>query len=174
MKVFGIDPGSNITGYGVVEEDSQGILKSIDFGAIKTSKNFSFPEKIKYIYDNLYSLIKNHSPDVVVVEEIFFAKNAKSTIKLGQTRGAILVCAANLLVEIEEYSALKVKQSIVGYGRAEKTQVRDMVKRILHLKTDPKPLDASDALAIAICHLNTYKFSRKIKSAARTNQNIPK
>lgn len=161
MRVLGIDPGSNITGYGIVEKNGRD-LKTLKWGAIRTKRNQSFPEKLKKIYDELSEVIKDYEPTVAAIENIFFAKNANSALKLGQVRGATIIAAANSGLEIAEYTPLEIKQSITGYGMADKNQVQSMVTKLLCLKETPKPFDASDALATAICHLHSAVFKKSI------------
>lgn len=163
MRVMGIDPGSLCTGYGIVEETG-GRLTSVHFGSIASKAKSPFEQRLKSIYDGLASMIEEFQPDAIAVEDIFFAANAKSTIKLGQTRGVALLAAAQAEITLAEYTPLEVKQSVVGYGRADKRQVRDMVTAILKLQQKPEPLDVSDALAIAICHLHTYKAKARLKA----------
>ena len=163
MRVMGIDPGSNCTGYGIVESAS-GVLKLIHCDTIKTQAKIGFPEKLKTIYEELISAIRRFQPDELSVEDLFFSVNAKSALKLGQARGVILLAGANENIPIAEYSPLEVKQSTVGYGRANKIQVQAMVRRLLNLKAAPISLDASDALAIAICHLHSSCMSERIRA----------
>jgi crossover junction endodeoxyribonuclease RuvC len=161
MRVMGIDPGSLCTGYGIVEETG-GRLTSVHFGGIRSKPKSPFAQRLKTIYDGLVTVIDEYRPDTVAVEDVFFAKDPKAAIKLGQTRGVALLSAANTGIALAEYSPLEVKQSVVGYGRADKHQVRDMVTAILKLEIKPEPLDASDALAIAICHLHSYKARARL------------
>ena len=163
MRVMGIDPGSLCTGYGIVEETG-GRLTSIHFGSIASKSKSPFAHRLKTIYDGLASVMEEFQPDTVAVEEVFFATNPKSTLKLGQTRGVALLAAAKADITLAEYSPLEVKQSVVGYGRADKRQVRDMVTAILKLKAKPEPLDVSDALAVAICHLHSYQARARLKT----------
>ena len=163
MRVMGIDPGSLCTGYGIVEETG-GRLTSVHFGSIASKAKSPFEQRLKSIYDGLASMIKEFQPDAIAVEDIFFATNAKSTIKLGQTRGVALLAAAQAEITLAEYTPLEVKQSVVGYGRADKRQVRDMVTAILKLQQKPEPLDVSDALAVAICHLHSYQAKARLKA----------
>ena len=163
MRVMGIDPGSLCTGYGIVEETG-GQLTSIHFGSIASKSKSPFEQRLKSIYDGLASVMEEFRPDAIAVEDIFFAANAKSTIKLGQTRGVALLAAVKAEITLAEYSPLEVKQSVVGYGRADKHQVRDMVTAILKLQQKPEPLDVSDALAVAICHLHSYKAQARLKA----------
>ena len=163
MRIMGIDPGSQCTGFGIVEEKA-GKLVSIYWGAIRSKTKQSFPERLKIIYQALIEVIQEFSPDEVAVEDLFFASNAKSALKLGQTRGVAILAAANMNKPVAEYSPLEVKLSVVGYGRADKIQVQSMVARLLNLKDLPKPFDACDALAIAICHTHSAATHRKLKN----------
>ena len=163
MRVMGIDPGSNRTGYGIVESVG-GALKLVHCGTIRTPAKSGFPEKLKTIYENLVTTIRQLQPDELAVEDLFFSVNAKSALKLGQARGVVLLAGANENIPIAEYSPLEVKQSTVGYGRADKNQVQAMVCRLLKMKTAPDSLDASDALAIAICHLHSSSMRERIRA----------
>jgi crossover junction endodeoxyribonuclease RuvC len=163
MRVMGIDPGSLCTGYGIVEETG-GRLTSVHFGGIRSKPKSPFEYRLKTIYDGLIAVIDEYQPDTVAVEDVFFAKDPKAAIKLGQTRGVTLLAAAQADITLAEYTPLEVKQSVVGYGHADKHQVRDMVTALLKLKTKPEPLDASDALAVAICHLHSYKARSRLKA----------
>mgnify|MGYP000002820172 CR=1 FL=1 len=167
MRVMGIDPGSNCTGYGIVEEIN-GDLKVVHWGSVKTKPRQSFPEKLKLIYDELIATSREFNPDEVAVEDMFYATNVKSALKLGQTRGVAILSAVNEGKPVAEYSPLEVKQSVVGYGHAEKEQVQDMVTAILKLKEKPEPLDASDALAVAICHIHAATANSRLKAAKGT------
>ena len=153
MKVFGIDPGSARTGYGCVQSDGSR-HRMIACGAITIPADHSFPEKLKVIHVELGALIARHRPDVVVIENLFHAINARSALKLGHARGVAMLAAVEAGVPICEYTPAEVKQSVVGYGRAEKGQVQSMVQLLLGLSDPPTPFDASDALAIAVCHLH--------------------
>ena len=164
MRVMGIDPGSNCTGFGIVEE-IKGDLHAIHWRSVSNTPKHAFPERLKRIYDELVLAIEKFQPDVVVVEDLFYATNVKTIIKLAQTRGVILLAAINCGIELAEYSPLEIKQSVVGYGRADKNQVRDMVTVLLKLKEKPEPFDASDALAVAICHIHNAGLQQKIKLA---------
>lgn len=161
MRIMGIDPGSVCTGYGIVEEGNNDV-KLVHWGTIRGKKKLPFPQRLKIIYDGLTQVIKDFSPDVVAIEDIFFAMNPKSTIKLGQTRGVAILAVMNADKTLAEYTPLTVKQSIVGYGRADKEQVRDMVSILLRLKVKPDSLDASDALAVAICHVHTMGVRNRL------------
>lgn len=153
MRVLGIDPGSLITGFGIVEKRRTDII-FIDFGEIKSLGNGSLPSFLVSIYERLMEIIRNTKPDSMAIEEIFYGKNVKSLIKQGQARGVAILAGAHSGIPVHEYSALEVKKAVVGYGRAEKGQVQSMVKAILRVPELP-PADAADALAVAICHANS-------------------
>jgi len=163
-RILGIDPGSRVTGYGIVEEEG-GSLKAVAFGTIKTHKQKTFPGRLRVIYEGLESVILKYNPTAASVETLFFAKNVNSAIKLGQARGAAITAVVNYDLNVFEYSPTAVKQAIVGYGRSEKEQVQRMVFMMLGIKDKKKrSLDATDALAIAICHLNSNKMMKIYRS----------
>jgi crossover junction endodeoxyribonuclease RuvC len=158
MRVFGIDCGTEITGYGVVETCETGRqprLISIAMGEIRLSKTKSLPERLEQVYRELTAELERWRPDTVAIEEVFYSVNAKSALKLGQVRGVALLAAACQRLPIAEYAPLRIKSSVVGYGLASKEQVQFMVARLLELPQLPQPADAADALAIAICHIHT-------------------
>jgi crossover junction endodeoxyribonuclease RuvC len=155
MIIFGIDPGTATTGFGIIKKNKE--LTLIDYGCIKTTTNFTTAERLKKLHDQLNSLIKKHKPDMVAVEDIFFFKNVKTAIKVSQARGVILLTAAKSKIPVYEYTPLQIKQATTSYGRAEKIQVQEMVKVLLNLKEIPKPDDAADALATAICCAHSTK-----------------
>ncbi|MGA9511078.1 MAG: crossover junction endodeoxyribonuclease RuvC [Candidatus Sulfotelmatobacter sp.] len=167
MRVLGIDCGGAYTGYGVVEMDSGGQLLCLTYGAIKLSPQEPLARRLSRIYDGLGALIVDHRPNEVAIEGIFYALNVKSALQLGQVRGVAMLAAAAAGLDVAEYSPLTIKSSVVGYGRAEKQQVQHMVTRLLSLAQAPEPMDASDALAIAICHLHTAGTLERQRPAAR-------
>jgi len=167
MRVLGIDCGGEYTGYGVVEMNSTGKLACLKCGAIKLSPREPLARRLSRIYDGLGALIAEHRPDEVAIEDVFYALNVKSALKLGQVRGVAMLSAASAGLEVAEYSPLTIKASVVGYGRAEKQQVQHMVMRLLGLTEPPEPMDASDALAIAICHLHTAGTLERQRVSAR-------
>jgi crossover junction endodeoxyribonuclease RuvC len=167
MRVLGIDCGGEYTGYGVVEMLSIGKLCCLTCGAIKLSPREPLPRRLSRIYVQLGAIIGEHQPDQVAIEDVFYALNVKSALKLGQVRGVAMLAAASAGLEVAEYSPLTIKSSVVGYGRAEKQQVQHMVTRLLDLASPPEPLDASDALAIAICHLHTADTINRQRAMAR-------
>jgi crossover junction endodeoxyribonuclease RuvC len=158
MRVFGIDCGTETTGFGVVESDEGARtprLVCCEFGAIRLPKQKTMPERLKLVFEGLVGAIEKWQPDVVAVEEVFYSVNAKSALKLGQVRGVALLAIATAGLPLAEYAPLKIKSSVVGYGMASKEQVQFMVARLLNLPEPPEPTDAADALAIAICHIHT-------------------
>ena len=160
MIVLGVDPGTATTGWGVVGKTDNSKLKLEGYGTIKTSSKTAYPQRLKSIYQELRKVIKKYRPEVMAVEELFFAKNLKTATSVGQARGVIILTGCQSGLEIREYTPLEVKLALVGYGRANKFQVQKMVKLILNLKDIPRPDDAADALAVAVCHLHTKKYSR--------------
>src|SRR5947199_6268087 len=161
MRVLGIDCGTEYTGYGVVELCDYDGLICLTCGAVKLSPREPLPRRLVEIYERLGAIIKQHQPDYVAIEDVFYAVNAKSAIKLGQVRGVAMLAASSAGLEVAEYSPLSIKSAVVGYGKAEKQQVQHMVARLLNLDELPEPPVASDALAIAICHLHTAGTPRR-------------
>lgn len=150
MLALGIDPGTAICGYGLVEHRGSS-LRAIDYGAIQTSPRLSTSERLVIIHRDIDLLIKKYNPDIIGVEQLFFNKNVSTAMSVGQARGVILLAAAQNGIELTEFTPLQVKQSVVGYGKAEKAQVIYMTQRLLNLPAKPHPDDVADALAIAIC-----------------------
>ncbi|HZK33986.1 MAG TPA: crossover junction endodeoxyribonuclease RuvC [Bacillota bacterium] len=161
MRVLGIDPGLAIMGYSLVEEHDNK-LKAIDYGVITTPANMETPQRLLHIYNSTKQLIDEYAPDTAALEELFFNKNVKTALLIGHARGAAVVACAQAGLDQFEYTPLQVKQAVVGYGRAEKQQVQQMVKMLLSLRNLPKPDDAADALAVAICHLHSSHMGRKL------------
>jgi crossover junction endodeoxyribonuclease RuvC len=162
-RVLGIDCGSGATGYGVIETEGRA-SRVVASGVILASARLSFPERLKKIADGLSRIIEVYAPDTVAVEEVFYSVNVKSALKLGHVRGVALLKAAEAGLPIHEYSPLQIKSSVVGYGRAEKSQVQHMVKVLLQLDDIP-PEDAADALAVALCHAHCAQTQEKLASA---------
>jgi crossover junction endodeoxyribonuclease RuvC len=154
MRVIGIDPGTAIVGYGVLDYKS-GRYTVVDYGCIYTETGLQLSKRLKKIYDDLYVLLEKYKPDHMAVEELYYFKNNKTVISVGQARGVIVLCGEKLGVKIGDYTPLQVKMGITGYGRATKSQVQTMVKNVLNMESIPKPDDAADALAIAVTHINT-------------------
>jgi crossover junction endodeoxyribonuclease RuvC len=153
VKIFGIDPGSDRTGYGCIESDGSR-HRLVICGFLSGPAGATFPEKLKAIHAGLRELLLFHRPDCVAVEDIFYARNVRSALRLGHARGVVLLAACEANLTIAEYAPAEIKRAVVGYGRAEKPQVQRMVKLLLKLDRLPTPHDAADALAVAICHLN--------------------
>lgn len=158
MIILGIDPGYAIVGFGVIEKQSNGNCRVIDYGTIETPKEESFPLRLKIIADGMKRLIDKYKPDQIAVEELFFNNNITTGIAVAEARGVILLTAVNECGELYEYTPLQIKQAITGNGRAEKHQVQYMTVAILGLKSVPKPDDAADALACALCHAQTSRM----------------
>jgi crossover junction endodeoxyribonuclease RuvC len=152
MLVLGVDPGSRITGYGLVQKERNG-LTCIHSGTIRMSGQTPLYERIHRIYHSMIDIMNRHRPDELAIEDVFFAKNVQSSLKIGHARGAVLIAAVECGIRIFEYSPMEIKKAVAGYGAAPKEQVRSMIRLMLKLSCEP-PLDASDALATAICHLN--------------------
>jgi crossover junction endodeoxyribonuclease RuvC len=154
MKIFGIDPGSERTGYGCIESaGSRHHL--IACGTLSAPARAPFPEKLKLIHAGLAVLLERHRPECVAVENIFYAKNVRSALKLGHARGVVLLAASEAQIPVVEYTPAEIKRAVVGYGRAEKRQVQAMMQLLLGLESAPSPHDVADALAVAICHVHT-------------------
>ena len=151
MKILGIDPGYGITGFGLVEAD-RGQFRLLRCGAITTPPNTDFSWRLEVIYNDMVELLRIAQPDVVAIEELFFGQNVTTGIGVAQSRGVILLAIRQAGLEVYSYKPMQVKQSLVGYGNATKRQMQDMTKRLLHLNAMPKPDDAADAIAIALCH----------------------
>ena len=160
MIIFGIDPGYARIGYGVIEKTHSG-LKALAVGTVETPPTESIPVRLAMLDEQMTAILRVHKPDAVAVEELFFNTNVTTGIKVAQARGVILVCAIKECGKLYEYTPLQVKMALTGNGRAEKQQVQYMVKAMLALKEIPKPDDAADALAVAICHANTSEYKHR-------------
>lgn len=150
-RILGIDPGFATIGFGLIAAEA-GTVQMLRYGAITTPAGMEFPQRLKLIYDDMLELLELLKPDAVSIEELFFNTNITTGIQVAHGRGVILLACTNYGVEIHEYTPLQVKQAVAGYGRAEKRQVMDMTKRLLHLEKIPRPDDAADGLALALCH----------------------
>lgn len=157
MKILGIDPGTAIVGYSIIEINENVEYKLLDYGCIITDSKMSMPERLEKIYDDLDSIIKLYHPDEAAIEDLFFFKNQRTVIKVSQARGVINLVTRKNGLDIFDYTPLQVKMGITGYGRATKKEIQLMVQRILNLDEIPKPDDAADAIAIAITHINSTK-----------------
>ncbi len=162
MIILGIDPGLAIMGYGIIHYEGNR-FRPIDYGAITTPSTMPTPIRLKKIYEDLNKIMIKHNPDAVAIEELFFNTNVKTALLVGHARGVAVLSAANNDKEIFEYTPLQVKQGVVGYGRADKGQVQQMVKTLLNLSNVPKPDDVADALAVAICHAHSGNFKDMFK-----------
>ena len=151
MKILGIDPGYGITGFGLIE-GQRGQFRLLNCGAITTPANTEFAWRLEVIYNDMTELLRVSQPDVVAIEELFFGQNVTTGIGVAQSRGVILLAIRQAGLEVFSYKPMQVKQSLVGYGNATKRQMQDMTMRLLHLNSMPKPDDAADAIAIALCH----------------------
>jgi len=165
MLVLGIDPGIAITGYGLIRTDDRSNYNCIDYGVIKTSADLPDAERLKILFEGLTQLIASHCPDSSAVEKLFFQKNVKTAISVGQARGVAMLSLAQANLPVHEYTPNEVKQTVCGYGSADKQQVQRMVQTLLNLEEFPKPDDAADALAVAICHIHHQTFNNLIERA---------
>ncbi len=159
MAVIGIDPGTALTGYGILEEQGDGSLKTLAYGVIKTSKNDDNATRLVKLHTELTQIINLHNITSGAVERLFFQKNTKTAISVGQARGVILLALAQSHLEIYEYNPVEIKQAITGYGQATKKQMQEMVRVLLALGKIPSPDDAADALAVGICHIHSRKLN---------------
>lgn len=158
MLALGLDPGTATTGYGLVRLLDDGGLQVVEFGVITTAKEMSAPQRLLVLFHRLNDLLLLHRPETCAVEKLFFQKNVSTAIGVGQARGVLLLALAEAGIEVGEYTPNEVKQAVTGYGSADKRQVQEMVRVQLALDAIPKPDDAADALAIAICHLSTRRY----------------
>ena len=158
MKIFGIDPGYGIIGYGVIEKVGNK-YNVLDYGVVTTPAKTDLSIRLNMMYDEIDAKIKQHNPDCIAIEELFFNKNITTAIAVAQARGALVLCATKANKKIYEYTPLQIKQAITGYGRADKGQMQRMVQILLNLTAIPKPDDAADALAVALCCGNSERFS---------------
>ncbi len=158
MRILGIDPGFAIVGIGIVDYVGNS-FKTVCYTKITTEAHTDFAERLKIIFNELNCIIDEYSPDMIAIEELFFNNNAKTAINVGQGRGVAVLCGALKNIPIFEYTPLQIKQAVVGYGRAGKEQVQQMVKVLLNLEKIPKPDDIADALAVAVCHAHSYNMN---------------
>jgi len=157
VLVLGIDPGTAITGYGLVREDDEG-LTLVECGIITTPADHPLPRRLQTIYHGLAAIISQHQPDQAAVEELFFSRNVRTALSVGQARGVVLLAAAEAGLPLHEYKPLEVKQTVAGYGGADKRQVQEMVRMLLNLEQVPEPDDAADAVAVAVCHIHSARM----------------
>ena len=154
MLVLGIDPGTAITGFGLIETDGWRSV-AVKYGCIRTEAKSPMPERLGIIYQSLAEIFRSYRPDMFAIEKLFFAGNANSAMQVGEARGVAILAAYHAGLEVHEYTPLQVKQAVAGYGKADKNQVQQMIKALLHLQEIPRPNDAADALAVALCHAHT-------------------
>lgn len=159
LVVLGIDPGVATTGWAVIAETKKNHYQTLDYGCIYTDKKCDFPSRLQKIYKELRKIILNYHPQVLAMEQIFFYKNSKTAIRIGQVQGVIFLLGINCKLKTFEYTPLQIKQAVLGYGRAQKTQMQKNIKELLNLDRIPQPDDAADALGIAFCHLNSRWFT---------------
>ncbi len=164
MIVLGFDPGIAIVGFGVIEVAGS-VIRPVQYGAIQTKATSDSTRRLQQIYDSAFELIACYKPETIAIEKLFFNKNITTAMNVSEARGVLLLAAAKHLLPVYEYTPLQVKQALVGYGRAEKAQVQEMVKVLLKLKERPRPDDVADALAIAICHANSHKMESRLRGA---------
>ena len=158
MAVIGIDPGTALTGYGIVQELDDGSLKAIDYGVFRTDAKATPELRLRSLFEQLNSLLLLHSLECAAVEKLFFQRNVRTALSVGQARGVIMLSLALANKQIFEYNPMDIKQAVSGYGRADKKQMQQMVKILLGLDCVPEPDDAADALAVAICHIHSHKL----------------
>lgn len=163
MLAIGIDPGTARTGYGVVRQDPDGALVLVDYGVIATGARKPMPTRLLSLYQALTELLSLHQPDSGAVEKLFFQRNVTTAMSVGQARGVALLAMAQAGLSVDEYTPREVKLAVAGYGSADKKQIQEMVRTLLSLDSTPKPDDAADALAVAICHLSSSRFHRRLE-----------
>jgi crossover junction endodeoxyribonuclease RuvC len=161
MLILGIDPGTAIMGYGLIEKKGNRLFP-LSYSCWRTPAHTPMPERLLMLYNELQALIKEHQPQQIAVEELFFNRNTTTALSVGQARGVVLLAAAQAGIPAFEYTPLQVKQAVVGYGKADKKQVQQMVRALLGLHEIPKPDDTADALAIAICHANSVNLLKRM------------
>jgi crossover junction endodeoxyribonuclease RuvC len=162
MLVVGVDPGTATTGYALVNEDAQGEAQLVCFGVFETRAGEPMPLRLRSIYGELSALIRETRPEAMAVEELFFSRNVTTALSVGQARGVVLLAAAEAGLPVHEYKPAEVKQALVGYGSASKAQIQEMVRMMLGLAEVPRPDDAADAIAVAICHLHSRRLQQLV------------
>lgn len=160
MAVIGLDPGSAITGFGILEENHDHSLKVIDYGVLRTTPDMAVADRLQSLYEQLNELLVLHKPQSGAVENLFFQRNVSTAITVGQARGVLMLALAQAGISVAEYNPMEIKQAVAGYGKADKQQMQQMVKMLLGLKSVPRPDDAADALAVAICHIHSRKLTQ--------------
>jgi crossover junction endodeoxyribonuclease RuvC len=172
MLVLGVDPGLATTGYGLVRK-VEGQLQSVAYGVVKTPARRPLPERLQQLYRELSALIEQHGPDEGAVEELFFSRNVRTAMSVGQARGVALLALADAGLVVAEYTPLAVKQAVSGFGGADKRQMQTMVKMLLNLDRIPRPDDAADALAVAVCHIHSVRLSQVIRDSQPGGSHAP-
>jgi len=160
MIVIGLDPGSAITGYGILNEREDKSLSVIAYGVLRTSADADAAKRLQTLYEQIKHILVLHQPDQAAVENLFFQRNVRTAFSVGQARGVLLLVLAQAGISVSEYNPMDVKQAVAGYGKADKNQVQQMVKMLLGLQEIPRPDDAADALAVAICHIHSHKLKQ--------------
>lgn len=164
MLVLGVDPGTAITGFGLVREEEEG-LTLVEYGVITTTADQPLPERLQVIYQGLAKVTRQHQPQQAAVEELFFSRNVRTALSVGHARGVVLLALADAGLAIHEYKPLEIKQAVTGYGGADKGQVQEMVRLLLNLDHVPQPDDAADAVAVAVCHIHSARMTALIEEA---------
>jgi len=172
MLVLGIDPGLATTGYGLVHKTQDG-LQAVAYGVVTTPAKQPLPDRLQQLYRELSALIKDHRPDESAVEELFFSRNARTAMIVGQARGVVLLALADANLAVAEYTPLAIKQAISGFGGADKRQIQTMVKMLLNLEHIPRPDDAADALAVAVCHIHSIRLNQVIRDSQSHKARTP-
>ncbi|MFQ5863596.1 MAG: crossover junction endodeoxyribonuclease RuvC [bacterium] len=168
MRILGVDPGTAVTGFGVLEQ-TKNDYSVVDYGCIQLSSQKHFPKRLQIIYEEISGVINQYKPDEFAIEDLFYAENAKVALRMGHARGVALLAAVNHQIPTSEYSPREIKQSVVGNGAASKEQVQRMVQQLLRLNQIPEPFDASDALAVAICHLHHLESKYDLPRSRRNS-----
>lgn len=161
MRILGIDPGLAIVGFGFVDKEGSR-LTPVQYGCIQTEAHTPEPERLLHVYEGMVQLIERYKPEAVAIEKLYFSRNVTTALPVAQARGVIVLAAVQSGLPVAEYTPMQVKQAVVGYGKAEKKQVQEMVKMFLRLSAVPKPDDVADALAVAVCHAHSYTLNSKI------------
>ena len=166
MIVLGVDPGTAVTGYGVVARESGGAALLVECGVLRTDDQLPLATRLRTVHEGILDIIRRHKPDRVAVEGVFYARNVRTTVVLGHTRGVILLAAALCDVDVAEYSPAEIKNAVCGSGKATKEQVQYMVQQLLHLKAPPKPADAADGVAVALCDVQSHSIRSIVREQA--------
>jgi len=166
LRILGIDPGLAIVGFGFVDKEANK-LKPVQYGCIQTEAHTPEEERLLHVYEGMVQLIDKYKPDSVAIEKLFFSRNVTTALPVAQARGVLILAAVQRGLPVSEYTPMQVKQAVVGYGKAEKHQVQEMIKMMLKLSVVPKPDDVADALAVAVCHAHSYSLNSKLNEVLR-------